>query len=161
MLWVSSDLLEVSHQLTIALLLAMPTVIPNNLGCIPIIILHQVSSSHVSKNCSSVPVYSQVDEEGIRRALDTLQDRLSLHRLFEEMLMEGLWSELRRLVLIQRAIVCVLQIVGETALGVLQILVNCEAQEEEEASEGDNVVDTGYGVDTGEDFNYDGNDVDL
>ena len=76
------------------------------------------------------------------------------------MLMEGLWLELWRLVLIQCAIVHVLQIVGETALGVLQILVNCEAQEEEEASEGDNVVDTGHGVDTGEDFDYNRNDVD-
>ena len=50
---------------------------------------------------------------------------------------------------------------GETALGVLQILVNCEAQEEEEASQGDNVVDAGHSVDTREDFDYDRNDVDL
>ena len=48
-----------------------------------------------------------------------------------------------------------------TALGVLQILVDREAQAEEEASEGDNVVDAGHGVDTGEDFNYNRNDVDL
>ena len=89
MLWVSSDLLEVGHWLTIALLLAVPTVMPNNFGCIPIIILHQASSSHVSKNCSSVPAYSQVDEEGIRRALDTLQDWLLLCHLFEEMLVTG------------------------------------------------------------------------
>ena len=73
--------------------------------------------------------------------------------------MEGLQSELQRLVLIQRAIVHVLQIVGETASGVLQIFVNCEAQVEEEASQGDDVVDAGHGVDTGEDFDYDGNDV--
>ena len=86
-------------------------------------------------------VYLQVDEEGIRRVLDTLQDRLSLHHLFEEMPMEDLWSELQCLVLIQCAIVHVLQIVGETALGVLQILVDHEAQAEEEASQGDNVVD--------------------
>ena len=66
-----------------------------------------------------MPAYSQVDEEGIRRALDTLQDQLSLHCLFEEMPMEGLWSELRHLVLIQCAIIHVLQIVGETASGVL------------------------------------------
>ena len=63
---------------------------PNNLDCIPIVILLQVSSSHVSENCSSVPAYSQVDEEGIRRALDTLQDQLSLCRLFEEMPVESL-----------------------------------------------------------------------
>ena len=159
MLWVSSDLLEVSHQLTIALLLAMPTVMPNNLDHIPIVILHQASSSHVSENCSSTPAYSQVDEEGIRRALDTLQDHLSLCRLFEEMPVESLWLELQRLVLIQCAIVCVLQIVGETALGVLQILVDREAQMEEEASVGDDVIDAGHGIDTGEDFDYDGNDV--
>ena len=48
---------------------------------------------------------------------------------------------------------------GETALGVLQILVDHEAQEEEEASQGDNVVDAGHGVDTGEDFDYDGNNM--
>ena len=75
--------------------------------------------------------------------------------------MEGLLSEPQRLVLIQHAIVCVLQIVGETASGVLQILVDCEAQEEEEASQGDDVVDAGHGVDTGEDFNFDRNNVDL
>ena len=67
---------------------------PNNLDCICIVILLQVSSSHVSENCSSVPVYSQEDKEGIRRALDTLQDQLSLHCLFKEMPMEGLQLEL-------------------------------------------------------------------
>ena len=74
--------------------------------------------------------------------------------------MEDLQSELQCIVLIQCAIVRVLQIVGETALGVLQILVDREAQEEEEASQGDDVVNAGHGVDTGEDFDYDGNDVD-
>ena len=49
---------------------------------------------------------------------------------------------------------------GETASGVLQILVDCEAQAEEEASQGDNVVNAGHGVDTREDFDYDGNNVD-
>ena len=48
---------------------------------------------------------------------------------------------------------------GETASGVLQILVDREAQMEEEASVGDDVVDAGHGVDTGEDFDFDGNDV--
>ena len=47
---------------------------------------------------------------------------------------------------------------GGTALGVL---VDCEAQEEEEASEGDDVVDAGHSVDTREDFDYDGNNMDL
>ena len=94
MQWVFNDLLVVGQWLTIALLLAAPTVIPNNLDHICIVILLQASSSHVSENCSSVPAYSQVDKEGIRRALDTLQDQLSLHRLFKEMPMEDLWSEL-------------------------------------------------------------------
>ena len=107
-----------------------------------------------------MPAYLQVDEEGIRRALDTLQDHLSLCCLFKEMPMEGLWSELQCLVLIQCAIVHVLQIVGETASGVLQILVDHEAQAEEEASQGDNVVDAGHSIDTVEDFDYDGNDMD-
>ena len=31
---------------------------------------------------------------------------------------------------------------------------------EEEASQGDDVVDAGHGVDTREDFDYDGNNVD-
>ena len=94
MLWVSSDILEVDHWLIIVLRLAMPTVIPDNLDYICIIIHLQASSSHVSNNYSSVPAYSQVDKEGIRRALDTLQDCLSLCCLFEEMPMEDLWSEL-------------------------------------------------------------------
>ena len=49
---------------------------------------------------------------------------------------------------------------GETASGVLQILVDHEAQEEEEASEGDDVVDAGHGIDTREDFDYNRNDMD-
>ena len=73
--------------------------------------------------------------------------------------MESLQSELQCLVLIQHAIIRVLQIVGETASGVLQILVNCEAQMEEEASVGDDVVDAGHGVDTREDFDFNGNDM--
>ena len=48
---------------------------------------------------------------------------------------------------------------GETASGVLQILVDHEAQAEEEASQRDDVVDARHGIDTGEDFDYDGNDV--
>ena len=48
---------------------------------------------------------------------------------------------------------------GKTASGVLQILVDCEAHEEEVANLGDEVVDAGHGVDTREDFNYDRNDV--
>ena len=106
-----------------------------------------------------MPVYLQVDEEGTRRVLDTLQDCLSLRHLFEELPMEDLRSELQHLVLIQHAIVCVLQIVGETASGVLQILIDREAQEEEEANQGDDVVDAGHSIDTGEDFDYNRNDM--
>ena len=103
-----------------------------------------MSDSHVSGNYSSIPTYLQVDKEGIRRVLDTLQDCLLIHCLFKEIPMEDLQSEFWHIVLIQCAIVCVLQIVGETASGVLQILVDCEAREEEEASQGDDVVDAGH-----------------
>ena len=48
----------------------------------------------------------------------------------------------------------------ETASAILHILVDREAQEEEVASLVDEVVDAGYGVDDGEDFNFDGNNVD-
>ena len=71
--------------------------------------------------------------------------------------MEDVRSSLRRLVLIQRAIVHVLQIVGETASAVLQIFVDREAQQEELESLVDEVVDAGHGVDSGENFDYDGN----
>ena len=47
----------------------------------------------------------------------------------------------------------------ETALAILRILVDREAQEEEVASLVDEVVDAGHGVDDGEDFDFDGNDV--
>ena len=41
----------------------------------------------------------------------------------------------------------------------LQIVVDREAQEEELASQIDNVVDAGHSVDDSEDFNFDRNDV--
>ena len=74
--------------------------------------------------------------------------------------MEDLWSELWHIVLIQCAIIHVLQIVGKTASGVLQILVDCEAHEEEVASLVYKVVDAGHGVNTREDFDYNQNYVD-
>ena len=43
---------------------------------------------------------------------------------------------------------------------VLHILVDREAREEEVASLVDEVIDAGYGVDNGEDFDFDGNNVD-
>ena len=73
--------------------------------------------------------------------------------------MEDLRSDLRRIVQLQRAIVLVLRIVEESALAILRILVDREAQEEEVASLVDEVVDAGHGVDNGEDFDFDGNDV--
>ena len=73
--------------------------------------------------------------------------------------MEDLRSDLRRIVQLQRAIVLVLRIVEETALAILRILVDREAQEEEVVSLVDEVVDAGHGVDNGEDFDFDGNDV--
>ena len=50
---------------------------------------------------------------------------------------------------------------GEIASAILCILVDCEAQEEEVASLVDEVVDAGYGIDDGEDFDFDGNNIDL
>ena len=48
----------------------------------------------------------------------------------------------------------------ETASAVLCILVDREAQEEEVESLVDKVVDARFGVDDGEDFDFDGNNVD-
>ena len=62
--------------------------------------------------------------------------------------------------LLQRAIVRVLQVVEGTVSVVLQVLVDREAEEEENASLVDEVVDAGLGVDTGEDYDFDRNDVD-
>ena len=50
---------------------------------------------------------------------------------------------------------------GETASAVLHILVDREAQEEEVASLVDEVIDAGFGIDDGEDFDFDGNNMDL
>ena len=49
---------------------------------------------------------------------------------------------------------------GETVLAVLHILVDREAQEEEVVSLVDEVIDAGYGIDDGEDFDFDGNNID-
>ena len=65
--------------------------------------------------------------------------------------------ELRRMILVQRAIIRALQIVEGTASDFLQVLVDREAQEEEATSQVDEVVDAGFGVDNGEDFDFDGN----
>ena len=107
-----------------------------------------------------MPLYSEPSEESIRDVLETLRNQLSICQMFLEMPMEDLQSDLRHIVQLQRAIVLVLWIVEETASAVLHILVDREAQEEEVASLVDEVVDAGYGVDDGEDFNFDGNNMD-
>ena len=114
--------------------------------------------SHASLN--SVPPYSEPSEETIRDALETLRNQLSIRQMFLEIPMEDLRSDLWRIVQLQHAIVLVLQIVEETASAVLCILVDREAQEEEVESLVDKVVDARFGVDDGEDFDFDGNNVD-
>ena len=106
-----------------------------------------------------MPPYSEPSEGSIRDVLETLRNQLSIRQMFLEMLMEDLRSDLQRIVQLQRAIVLVLWIVEETASVVLHILVDREAQEEEVASLVDEVVDAGYGIDNGEDFDFDGNNV--
>ena len=106
-----------------------------------------------------MPPYSEPSEETIRDALETLRNQLSIRQMFLEIPMEDLWSDLRRIVQLQHAIVLVLQVVEETASAVLRILVDREAQEEEVESLVDEVVDAGFGVDNGEDFDYNGNNV--
>ena len=63
--------------------------------------------------------------------------------------------------LIQWAIVHVLRLVEGTASDVLRIFVDREAeweQMQEDSQDGvDEVVDAGHGVDSGENFNFDGN----
>ena len=64
-------------------------------------------------------MYSQVEEEQIREALETLEDHLGIRRVLESLLTANLHANLQHLVLPQCAIVCVLQIVEATALVVL------------------------------------------
>ena len=82
--------------------------------------------------------------------------------MFQVMPTEDLCWDLRQLVLIQRTIVHVLQLVEGIASDVLRIFVDREAeweQEQEDLGQGkvDEVVDAGHGVDDGENFDYDGN----
>ena len=84
--------------------------------------------------------------------------------MFQAMPTEDLRRDLRQLVLIQRTIIHVLQLVEGIASDVLRIFVDREAeweQEQEDLGQGevDEVVDAGHGVDNGEDFDFDGNDV--
>ena len=159
---VLSVLLVASPRLTSAHLLVVPIVMPCNLG---LVLIHhildtlwvKISASHAQENF--VPPYSELSEESIRDALETLRNQLFICQMFLEMPMEDLQSDLRCIVQLQRAIVLVLWIVEETASAVLHILVDREAQEEEVASLVDEVVDAGYGVDDGENFDFDGNNV--
>ena len=118
--------LEVVLWLTIVLLLVAPIAMPNNL--VLILIIHyltlwvKTSNSHVPG--SSMPVYSQVEEEQIREALEMLEDCLGIRRVLELLLTANLHADLRRLVLLQHTIICVLQIVEATALAVLQVFVD-------------------------------------
>ena len=152
-MWVFSMLLVGVVILWLTTPLIVATIIANN----SVIVLRQLDTSLMKHSGSQVGEDLPSYEEAIRQALDTLQDRLAIRRTFEEMPMEDVWSSLRRLVLIQRAIVRVLQIVGGTASAVLQIFVDWEAQQEELESLVDEVVDAGHGVDSGENFDYDGN----
>ena len=93
-----------------------------------------------------------------------LNDHLGIRRVLELLLTQDLHADLRCLVQFQYAIVYVLQIVEATTLVVLQVFVDQQAEEEEtlewmrEAM--DDVVDTGHGVNNGEDFDFDRNNVD-
>ena len=79
----------------------------------------------------------------------------------ESLLTANLHADHRCLVLLQHAIICVLQIVEATALAVLQVFIDQQAEEEETLEQMrevmDDVVDTGHGVNNGEDFGFDGN----
>ena len=116
--------------------------------------------SPASRNCA--PPYSESNVESITAALDVLRGRLELRSMFQVMPTEDLRRDLRQLVLIQRTIVHVLQLVEGIASDVLRIFVDREAeweQEQEDLGQGevDEVVDAGHGVDDGENFDYDGN----
>ena len=163
MQWVSSVLLMVVPRLTSTHPLVITTVIPCNLVHVQIRTQDtswiETSNSHAQEN--SVLPYSEPSEELIRDTLETLGNQLSIHQMFLNMPMEDLQSDLQCIVQLQCAIVLVLLFVEETASAVLHILVDHEAQEEEVASLVDEIIDAGFGIDDGEDFDFDGNNVDL
>ena len=155
--------LKVILWLTTILPLVTPIAMPNNL--VLILIIHlltlwiKTSNFHVPG--SSAPTYSQVEEEQIREAPEMLEDRLGIRRVLELLLTVNLHADLRRLVLLQCAIIRVLQIVEATALAVLQVFVDQQAEEEETFEQMreamDDVVDAGHGVDEGEHFDFNSN----
>ena len=154
-------LLKVVLKLTT--LPVIPIIMPNNLVLILIIhhltLWNKTSDSHVPGN--SAPTYLQVEEEQIREALETLEDCLGIRRVLESLPTVNLHANLQHLVLLQCAIICVLQIVEATALAVLQVFFDQQAEEEETLEQMreamDNVVDAGHGVDNGKHFDFDSN----
>ena len=161
-MWVLSVLLEVVLRLTSIPLLAVVIVMPNNL--VTRLINTRVTSwvkifaSPVPES-SVPPAYQEEYTDGIAAALDLLRGRLELRAMFHSLPSEDLRRDLRQLVMIQRAIVHVLGLVERTALDVMRIFVDREAEWEQrqEDLERDEVVDASHGVDDGEDFDYDGN----
>ena len=80
---------------------------PNNLVLI-LIVCHlalwvKTSDSHIPG--SSAPTYSQVEEDQIGEALETLEDRLGIRRVLELLLTANLHTNLQHLVLLQCAII--------------------------------------------------------
>ena len=150
--------------LTTVLPLVIAIVIPNNLAVILIRIRDtswvKIFDSPVVEN-SAPPSYRPPTPEGVAAALNLLAGRLELRAMFQSMPTEDLRRDLRQLVLIQRAIVHVLRLVEGTASDMLHIFVDQEAeweQMQEDSQNGvDEVVDAGHGVDSGENFDFDGN----
>ena len=107
------------------LLLVTVIVMPNNLVLVHIRILGtswvKTIDSPALRNCA--PPYSKSNVESVTAALDVLRGRLELRSMFQVMPTEDLRRDLRQLVLIQRTIVHVLQLVEGIASDVLRIFV--------------------------------------
>ena len=150
--------------LTTVLLLVIVIIMPNNLAFILIRIQDiswiKIFDSPAVENSTPLS-YRPLTPEGVAAALNLLVGRLELRAMFQSMLTEDLCRDLRQLVLIQRAIVHVLRLVEGTASDMLRIFVDREAeweQMQEDSQNGvDEVVDTGHGVDSGENFDFDSN----
>ena len=165
-MWVLNVLLMGILRLISVHLLVIAIDTPNNLA---LVLIHirgfswvKTVDSPASRNCA--PPYSKSNVESVTAALDVLQGRLELRSMFQAMPTEDLRRDLRQLVLIQRTIIHVLQLVEGIASDVLRIFVDRKAeweQEQEDLGQGevDEVVDAGHSVDDGEDFDFDGNNV--
>ena len=104
--------------------------------------------------------------EGITAVLELLQGQLAVRVMFQLLPMEDLQEDLQQLMKIQQAIVNVLCLVEGTALEVMHIFVDQEAEQEQMHKDllsrqvdevVDDVVDAGHRVDDGENFDFDGN----